>query len=99
MATGAMVGRSLLAADELAQRGIHARVVEVHTIKPLDEPLLLQRISAASHRPMSEILLALPAEVTGPALAFPGIFGLLDLPFLPDRVLAGVLDDMVRQRG
>ncbi len=39
-ATGAMVGRSLLAADELARAGILARVLEIHTIKPLDRELI-----------------------------------------------------------
>jgi transketolase len=40
IATGSMVGRSLLAADELAREGIHARVLEIHTIKPLDTDLI-----------------------------------------------------------
>jgi transketolase len=40
--TGSMVGRSLQAADELAQQGIAARVIEIHTLKPLDTPLILQ---------------------------------------------------------
>lgn len=40
-ATGSMVGRSLLAAKTLADEGIDAQVVDVHTIKPLDETLLL----------------------------------------------------------
>jgi transketolase len=34
--TGVMVGRCLEAADALAQQGVHARVLEMHTIKPLD---------------------------------------------------------------
>jgi transketolase len=37
-----MVGRSLLAAEELAKEGIAARVLEIHTIKPLDVDLLQQ---------------------------------------------------------
>lgn len=40
IATGSMVGRSLLAADELAVEGIRARVLELHTIKPLDVDLV-----------------------------------------------------------
>lgn len=36
IANGAMLGRTLLAANRLAQEGIQARVVEVHTLKPLD---------------------------------------------------------------
>jgi transketolase len=42
VATGSMVGRSLLAADQLAQEGISARVLEIHTIKPIDAELILQ---------------------------------------------------------
>jgi transketolase len=42
VATGAMVGRSLLAADKLAAKGIKARVLEIHTIKPLDVDLVCQ---------------------------------------------------------
>ena len=40
--TGSMVGRSLLAAENLAREGISARVLEIHTIKPLDADLLRQ---------------------------------------------------------
>lgn len=39
---GAMVGYSLRAADQLAGLGISARVIELHTLKPLDEQLVLQ---------------------------------------------------------
>jgi len=42
VSAGAMVGRSLLAAGELAREGIDARVLELHTIKPLDRDLILQ---------------------------------------------------------
>jgi len=41
-ACGAMVGRCLRAAEELAAQGIDARVIELHTLKPLDSALLLQ---------------------------------------------------------
>jgi transketolase len=40
--TGSMVGRSLLAADRLAEKGVQARVLEIHTIKPLDVDLVCQ---------------------------------------------------------
>jgi len=40
--TGAMAGRSLLAAERLAREGISARVLEIHTIKPLDAGLVRQ---------------------------------------------------------
>ncbi len=42
VATGAMVGRCALAAEQLSAQGIHARLVEIHTLKPLDSELLLQ---------------------------------------------------------
>jgi transketolase len=42
VAAGTMVGRSLLAAARLAELGISARVVEMHTIKPLDVKLVEQ---------------------------------------------------------
>lgn len=41
VAAGSMVGRSQLAAQELEQQGIHAGVLEIHTIKPLDQDVLL----------------------------------------------------------
>jgi transketolase len=40
VAAGSMVGRSLLAAEQLAREGIAARVLEMHTIKPLDVALI-----------------------------------------------------------
>ncbi len=36
IANGAMVWESLTAAAELAKKGIHARVINVHTVKPID---------------------------------------------------------------
>lgn len=39
--TGIMLSRCFEAADELATRGIAARVIEVHTIKPLDLDVIL----------------------------------------------------------
>jgi transketolase len=42
LATGTMVGRSLVAAGQLAGQGIAARVIELHTIKPLDRDLVAQ---------------------------------------------------------
>lgn len=36
IANGTMLGRALLAADQLQQNGTSARVLEVHTLKPLD---------------------------------------------------------------
>lgn len=42
VATGAMVGRCMLAAEQLSAQGIHARLLEIHTLKPLDSDLLLK---------------------------------------------------------
>jgi transketolase len=42
VATGAMVGRCARAAEQLAKLGIDARLLEIHTLKPLDCDLLLQ---------------------------------------------------------
>jgi transketolase len=38
--TGIMVYRCLLAAEKLAKEGISARVINIHTIKPIDEELI-----------------------------------------------------------
>jgi transketolase len=42
IAAGTMAGRSVQAADRLAAEGISARVLEMHTIKPLDVDALAQ---------------------------------------------------------
>jgi transketolase len=42
VATGAMVGRCAAAAGQLSALGIDARLLEIHTLKPLDRDLLLQ---------------------------------------------------------
>ena len=42
IATGLMVAEALDAADKLAERGISARVINLCTIKPLDEELVLK---------------------------------------------------------
>ena len=41
IATGLEVGETLAAADELAKEGINAEVINIHTIKPLDEELVI----------------------------------------------------------
>ena len=41
VATGLCVDPALKAADKLAADGIHARVINIHTIKPLDEDLIV----------------------------------------------------------
>jgi transketolase len=40
VATGLLVAEALLAAGQLAEEGISARVLDIHTIKPLDEAAL-----------------------------------------------------------
>ncbi|MCX5993030.1 MAG: transketolase family protein [Chloroflexi bacterium] len=42
IACGSMAGRGMQAAASLASQGIQARVIEIHTIKPIDRDLLLQ---------------------------------------------------------
>jgi transketolase len=42
IACGSMVGRCLQAADLLANRGIDAAVLDIHTVKPLDNELVLK---------------------------------------------------------
>ena len=42
VATGSMVGRCTVAAEQLAGLGISSRLIEIHTLKPLDRELLLQ---------------------------------------------------------
>lgn len=42
VATGSMVGRAMQAAELLAAEGVNVRVVEIHTIKPLDVDLLVE---------------------------------------------------------
>jgi transketolase len=44
---GVMTAHALAAADILAQQGVKAEVIHVHTIKPLDNELLLARIARA----------------------------------------------------
>lgn len=41
VATGICVSASLQAAEKLAEEGIHAEVINIHTIKPLDEELIV----------------------------------------------------------
>ncbi len=42
IATGIMVNEALMAAEELAAAGIEARVIDIHTIKPLDEEIIVK---------------------------------------------------------
>ena len=42
IATGLMVNEALIAAEELKAEGINARVINIHTIKPLDEDIIIK---------------------------------------------------------
>ncbi len=42
IATGLMVQQAILASDELKQKGINIRVVDMHTIKPIDRELIVK---------------------------------------------------------
>ena len=42
IATGIMVNEALMAAEELAAEGIDVRVIDMHTIKPLDEEIIVK---------------------------------------------------------
>ena len=45
IATGIMVNEAMIAAEELAAEGIDARVIDIHTIKPLDEEIIVKAAS------------------------------------------------------
>lgn len=46
IATGIMVSEAMKAADILAEEGIDAGVIDIHTIKPIDEEILVEAASA-----------------------------------------------------
>jgi len=75
--TGIMVARCLQAAEDLAGEGIEARVVEMHTLKPLDRDLILQcaretgaMVTAEEHSVIGGLGSAV-AEVLGESLPVP----------------------------
>ena len=45
IATGIMVNEAMIAAEELAAKGVDARVIDMHTIKPLDEDIIVKAAS------------------------------------------------------
>jgi transketolase len=47
-ATGHLVWESILAADILKEKGIHAEVINIHTIKPLDTQSILESVKKTS---------------------------------------------------
>ena len=48
-ATGLMVGEAVKAAKSLEAQGIDARVIDIHTIKPIDEDLLAKAAQETGH--------------------------------------------------
>ncbi len=42
IATGLMVNEAVIAAEELANEGINARVINIHTIKPIDKDIIIK---------------------------------------------------------
>ncbi len=60
MATGHLVWESLVAADELAKRGISAEVINIHTIKPIDTEAVI-----ASARKTGAVLTAEEHQISG----------------------------------
>lgn len=85
---GVMTGRALAAADLLASRGIAAEVLHVHTLKPLDDALILERARIArsvftieEHTGIGGLgsaVIDLLAEELGPAMPFVKKFALAD---------------------
>ena len=45
IATGIMISEAMEAADALAAEGIDARVIDIHTIKPIDEEIIIKAAS------------------------------------------------------
>ncbi len=42
IATGIMVNEAVIAAEALAEEGVDVRVIDIHTIKPIDEDILIK---------------------------------------------------------
>ena len=45
VATGHLVWEAIKASEKLAENGINAEIINIHTIKPLDEDIILQSVS------------------------------------------------------
>ena len=45
VATGHLVWEAIKASEKLAQNGINAEIINIHTIKPLDEDIILKSVS------------------------------------------------------
>ena len=48
VATGHLVWEALIATEQLAEKGISAEVINIHTIKPLDEAAILASVAKTS---------------------------------------------------
>jgi transketolase len=53
-ATGLLVFEALQAAEDLAKAGIQASVIDLHTLKPLDEALILEEARKTNHVVVAE---------------------------------------------
>lgn len=76
--SGTLLSRCLAAADELAGRGIEARVLDLHTIKPLDEAAILAAaretgaiVTAEEHSIIGGVGAAVAEVVAGAGLPVP----------------------------
>lgn len=49
IATGIMVEQALIAAENLAKNGIDVRVINIHTIKPIDKELIMKAAKETKH--------------------------------------------------
>ena len=54
IANGLLVFEALQAAEDLAKEGIHAGVIDMHTIKPLDKEILLEEAGKTGHFVVAE---------------------------------------------
>jgi ribose 5-phosphate isomerase RpiB len=59
----------------------------------------LERISMVTHRPLAQIIESLPEEVIRPALDYPGVQELIDVPSIQDPELKGALQQRLPRRG
>lgn len=54
VATGLLVSEALEASEILEKKGIHAGVIDIHTIKPIDEDLLIREAKKTGHFVVAE---------------------------------------------
>ena len=100
VATGLMVNEARKAAETLAAEGIHARVINIHTIKPLDEDIILKAarecgkiVTAEEHNViggLGEAVCSLLSEKLPTPVRRVGIGAVVQV-FVPDGVQLGFL--------